>query len=174
MSRPSFCRRVLAACDIRAVFEHAHARLRHAFGADEPPARVAAAWAVGVGISLSPLLGLHTVIALALAFLFRLNKVDVLLGTLIINPWTLTIYFPAAVTLGTFVTGAKLQAMKLISVREVLMPSAWQGQAHALKPVLTAWVVGATPCALVGGLATFLLLRRAIERHRRRHAAPKV
>jgi uncharacterized protein len=174
MSRQSFCKRVLAACDMRVVIEHAHARLRHAFGADEPAARVAAAWAVGVGISLSPLLGLHTVIALALAFLLRLNKVDVLLGTLIINPWTLTIYFPAAVTLGTLVTGAKLHAVKLISMRELLTPSAWQSQAHALKPVLTAWFLGTTPCALVVALATFLLLRHAIERHRRRHPAPKV
>jgi len=157
-----------------AVLKHARTRLRHAFGADEPPARLAAAWAVGVGISLSPLLGLHTVIALALAFLLRLNKVDVLLGTLVINPWTLTIYFPAAVTLGTLVTGTKLQAVKLISMRELLTPLAWQGQAHALKPVLTAWAVGATPCALVGGLATFFLLRRAIERYRRRHATPRV
>jgi len=171
MSRPSFCRRVLAACDMRVGIEHAHARLRHAFGADEPAARVAAAWAVGVGISLSPLLGLHTVIALALAFLLRLNKVDVLLGTLIINPWTLTIYFPAAVTLGTLVTG---QAVRLLSPRELLTPSAWQSQAHALKPVLTAWFLGATPCALLVALATFFLLRRAIERHRRRHPAPKV
>jgi uncharacterized protein (DUF2062 family) len=170
MSRHRFFNRVLAAGDMRAMFRHAHARLRHAFGADEPPARVAAAWALGVGISLSPLLGLHTVIALALAFLFRLNKVDVLLGTLIINPWTLTIYFPAAVTLGALVTG---EAVRLLSPRELLSGSAWQGQAHALKPVLKAWFVGATPFALLVALATFLLLRRAIERHRRRHPAPK-
>jgi hypothetical protein len=156
---------------VKALFEHAHARLRHAFGADEPPGRVAAAWALGIGLSLSPLLGLHALIALALAFLFRLNKVDVLLGTLVINPWTLTLYFPAAVTLGAFLTGTKLHAVRLIPVRELFSPPAWHDQALAFKPMLTAWFVGATPCAVVVGIATFLLLQRAIERHRRHLAA---
>ena len=69
-------------------------RLAAALGANQPASRVAAAWAVGVGIGLSPALGLHTALALAVALAFRLNKVDVLLGTLIVNP-DAAIQYPA-------------------------------------------------------------------------------
>ena len=69
---------------------------------------VAVAAPLMIGIGLSPLMGLHTVLALVLALLFRLNKVDVLLGTLIINPWTLTLFFPAAVYLGKRITGVHM------------------------------------------------------------------
>ncbi|MFI5143770.1 MAG: DUF2062 domain-containing protein, partial [Thermoanaerobaculales bacterium] len=62
---------------MRPLLEHLRDRLQSVVGVKEPPARLAAAWAVGIGIGMSPFLGLHTAIALLLAFAFRLNKVDV-------------------------------------------------------------------------------------------------
>jgi len=56
---------------------------------DEPPRRLAAAFALGVFIAFSPWLGLHIVSAVALAWLFRLNKVVVLTASLLNNPWTI-------------------------------------------------------------------------------------
>src|SRR5271167_2106233 len=68
-------------------------RFKHRFaqmlGSDSPPEVVAASFAIGVAISFTPLLGLHWIIALLLAVILRLNKVDVLLGTLVVNPLTL-------------------------------------------------------------------------------------
>jgi uncharacterized protein (DUF2062 family) len=133
------------------------------------PERLAAAWALGIGIGLSPLIGLHTVIALALAIVFRLNKLDVVLGTLIINPWTMPIYFPVAVLLGKRVTGVDVPRFVRFQPESVLDLAVWRENAPWLKSMLLAWGVGAAILALLACLATYLLLRRVIRVHREHH-----
>lgn len=149
------------------IFERFRARLRQIVGLNESPERLAAAWTLGVGIGLSPLLGLHTVIALLAAFAFRLNKVDVLLGTLIINPWTMPVYLPAAVLLGRNLTGlvpAPGQGAELL-----LDPMNWRTEATALRNLIITWGVGASLATLIGAGLTYLILVRVIRAHRRRH-----
>lgn len=144
-------------------------RLAAALGANQPASRVAAAWAVGVGIGLSPVLGLHTALALAVALAFRLNKVDVLLGTLIINPWTLTVYFPAAVMLGKRLTGLTVPAIVLPDLSALLDLDTWRQQEAWLKPLMMSWWAGASLIAAVAAVTTFYVVRRLIVRHRSRH-----
>lgn len=153
---------------MRAFARAARDRLRRLVGADESAGRLAAAWAVGVAISLSPLLGLHTGLALILAFVLRLNKIDVLLGTLLINPWTLPPYFAAAVTFGAWVSGTGVPEVALPDPDLLLSVSAWREHAAWLKPLLLAWFTGAGVASPVGGVITYLAVRRAIEGRRRR------
>ena len=158
---------------MKELLDRVRARLGGAVGVNEPPARLAAAWALGIGLGLSPLIGLHTAIALLLAVAFRLNKVDVLLGTLIANPWTLTVYFPAAVFLGRWITGVRIPRMELPPPSRMLQLALWRSNAHWVRCILIAWGVGATVCALVAGVGTYFVLRRAIEHHRLRLAAAR-
>ncbi|MGZ5430544.1 MAG: DUF2062 domain-containing protein, partial [Thermoanaerobaculia bacterium] len=69
-------------------------------GSDSPPEVVAASFAIGVAISFTPLFGLHWIIALLLAVILRLNKVDVLLGTLVVNPLTFPAVAAVAIPIG--------------------------------------------------------------------------
>ena len=154
---------------MRQIWVRAKARFVEVVGIHESPERLAAAWALGIGIGLSPLMGLHTVLALVLALLFRLNKVDVLLGTLIINPWTLTVYFPAAVYLGKRITGVHIPRFVRHNPSEILRAAMWHDNAPWLRSVLLAWSVGAAVLALLGGLGMYLLLTRAIRIHRAHH-----
>jgi len=156
---------------VRTFARSVRARLARLLGADEPPGRLAAAWAVGVTISLSPLLGLHTGLALVIALVFRLNKIDVLLGTLLINPWTLPPYFAAAVILGAWVTGTDMADLSLPDPDLFLSLSAWREHAAWLKPILLAWFAGAGVTAPVGGVVTYLVVRRLIESRGRRAAS---
>ena len=144
-------------------------RLRAAVGTHEPPSRLAAAWGIGIAVGLSPFLGLHTVLALLLAFSFRLNKLDVLLGTLVMNPWTFPVYFPAAALLGRWITGIRVPRVVLPHVTQLLHPEVWREQAEWMRPLLVVWGVGATIVAVAGGLATFYVVRAFILVHRRRH-----
>ena len=56
---------------VRRKFRH---YLRRLLALDDTPERIALAFAVGVFLAFSPLLGLHTVLGLAIAFLFGLNR----------------------------------------------------------------------------------------------------
>ena len=74
-------------------------------GRAQTPERVAAAVAVGVGVGLSPFIGFHFLMAIGLAFLFRLNKLDTVLGSLIGNPWTLPPFFAVGYRVGRALLG---------------------------------------------------------------------
>ncbi len=156
---------------MRAILERARSRFQDAVGIHESPERLAAAWALGIGLGLSPMLGLHTVIALLLAFAFRLNKVDVLLGTLVANPWTLTVYFPAAVWVGKRMTGVRVPRFVIPRPEEVLHAAMWRERAPWLRSLLLTWGVGSSVLALLAALVTYLVLKRLIVFHRRRQAA---
>src|SRR6185503_8685543 len=79
----------------RTVAAKALSRLRRAFVArlgavlrlDDPPWRVALALAIGVFISCTPFWGLQTVLSLAVATIFRLNRAVTVTGTWLNLPW---------------------------------------------------------------------------------------
>ncbi|MFQ5931031.1 MAG: DUF2062 domain-containing protein, partial [Nitrospiraceae bacterium] len=56
---------------------------------NESPHRVALAFATGAFIAFSPTYGLHTLSVVFCAWVFRLNVLALLGGSLINNPWTL-------------------------------------------------------------------------------------
>jgi len=76
----------------------------------DTPHRTALAYAVGVFFGFSPVLGLHTVLGLAIAFLFGLNRIAVVLGIYSNLPWILPAYY----TLTTLLGAAILRVQVLI------------------------------------------------------------
>jgi uncharacterized protein (DUF2062 family) len=79
---------------------------RRLLALDDPPERTALAFSVGVFIAFSPFLGLHTILATLLAFLFRLNKVAIYTGTFINNPFlTLVPIIVASYAIGALALG---------------------------------------------------------------------
>lgn len=156
---------------MRFIARHFRERLRAVLGANEPADRVAAAWALGVGIALSPFFFFHTVLALALAFLLRLNKPDVVLGTLIMNPWTQPVYFPAAVWLGGTVTGVSLAWDAVPAPGELLTRAFWGSGNEFVRSVAMTWGVGSALISVLIGPVTFVALRRLIVVLRRHHTA---
>ena len=60
---------------------------RRLMALDDPPERTALAFSIGVFIAFSPFLGLHTIMATVLAFMFRFNKIAIYTGTFVNNPF---------------------------------------------------------------------------------------
>jgi len=86
------------------------ATFRRLLALDDPPERTALAFSIGVFIAFSPFLGLHTIVATLIAFLFRLNKIAIYTGTFTNNPFfTLVPIIIASYTVGAFVLGRPLR-----------------------------------------------------------------
>jgi uncharacterized protein (DUF2062 family) len=79
--------------------------LRRLLSLEDSPERIAFAFAIGVFFAFSPLLGLHTFLGLCVAFCFGLNRVAVLVGVFVNNPWTLVPIYAAATYVGGIVVG---------------------------------------------------------------------
>jgi hypothetical protein len=138
---------------------------------DDTPSRVALAFGLGVFIAFFPILGTHTALALGTAFVFRLNRVAVLAGTLMSNPWTFVPMLTAGTLLGCVLMGVSPSALAEVdwgaSGSRFL-----QSLVGGLGPLLWPLVVGNVVLgALVGGL-TFLVVRALLgARQARRTAA---
>lgn len=75
-------------------------RVRAAFHLDDPPWRIAVSLAVGVFVSFTPFWGAQTLLALALATVFRLNRVVTVTGTWINLPWFAPFVYAGALGVG--------------------------------------------------------------------------
>ncbi|MBA2704447.1 MAG: DUF2062 domain-containing protein [Blastocatellia bacterium] len=83
---------------------------RRLLALDDPPERTAFAFSIGVFIAFSPLLGLHTILATLVAFLFRFNKIAVYTGTFINNPFvTLVPIIISSYAIGAFLLGGRCE-----------------------------------------------------------------
>jgi uncharacterized protein len=137
----------------------------------DTPARTAAAYALGVFFGFSPLLGLHTVLAIGFAFALRLNRVAVLLGVYSNLPWILVPYY----TLATWLGAALMRIDVPPGVPEALVDSlanrSWSEfrvAAVNLKPFLWAYALGSTLGAIVIAVAAYRVAFVMITTHRKR------
>ena len=139
-------------------------------GREQSPERVAAAIAVGVGAGFSPFLGFHIWIALGLAFLFRLNKIDAALGQFVGNPWTLPALYAYGYRIGRALLGYDRRSVPPLHWDRLLHSDFW----HAFKgptfaPRLLSFLVGTTVIAIFAGLAAYVLFLSLLRLYHRRH-----
>lgn len=129
------------------------AKLKKAFKEDPRPQRVALSFAVGTAISFSPFLGFHLLIAIVVAFLFRLNKVEMILGTFVNNPWTFPFVYGGAYFLGAWMLRLKHPSfsLDLITKPGFLIPLA----------------LGCTVFMVIAGGLAYLVALTVIRRLRR-------
>jgi uncharacterized protein (DUF2062 family) len=143
-------------------------------GREQPPERVAAAVALGVGVGLSPFIGFHFILAVVLAFAFRLNKLDTVLGSLVGNPWTLPPFFAAGYRVGRALLGllgfSSTRAAPSLHWHRILHQDFWVAfRGPGFGPRLAAFLVGTTLLATAVALATYGVLRGLLRLYHRRH-----
>lgn len=149
-------------------------RFRNAFlemlGRHQEPEKVAASFAIGVAIAFSPLIGFHFLLAIVLAVLLKLNKLDVVLGTLVVNPLTLGPVSAAALPVGRFILRARQEAVTHLPWADLLRPTAWAQAGPTMKTIGLQWGVGMFAFSIVFGSLTYLVLVRVLRRRRARAA----
>ena len=84
---------------------------------EDTPERTALAYSIGIFLGFSPFVGLHTLVGLAVAFLFGLNRVAILLGVWTNTPWWIVPFYVIATWVGMWVTGFRID---LASFKEIL------------------------------------------------------
>jgi uncharacterized protein (DUF2062 family) len=139
-------------------------------GREEPPERVAAAIAIGIGVGFSPFIGFHIWIALGLAFLLRLNKVDAALGQFVGNPWTLPAVYALGYRLGRRLLHYDRRSAPRLAWDRLLHSDFWKAfEGPVFAPRLLSFLVGTTVIAIAIGLATYLLFLAILRIYHRRH-----
>jgi hypothetical protein len=142
----------------------------HLMGKEDPPERIAAAFALGVAISFfTPLTGFHTLIALGLAFLLGLSKVDVVMGTFVVNPWTVVPVISFEEWIGKKVLRLSPALAPHLPWREILHKRFWHTLRGSGWHYLAALTVGSVVASALAATATYFLVRGIILRYQRMH-----
>jgi len=124
---------------------------------DSHPGHIAAGFAVGVFISITPLFGLHTPLAIALAFIFRLNKLTTITGAWVNTPLTVLPVLMISYRLGAFVLGQQTGAVSFHTLE-------W----HHLKDYAAPLFIGSSLIGLIAALFSYALCYWLVIRFRRK------
>jgi uncharacterized protein (DUF2062 family) len=142
---------------------------------EDTPERTALAFSIGVFLGFSPFLGLHTLTGLAVAFVFKLNRVAILLGVWSNTPWWLVPFYTLATWLGMWVVQFRidwstLQEMFRFGKERGFLTSEFWMQIASQWGLLGSFLVGSMILALLLALIAYPLSLRGIRFYRSQKA----
>ncbi|MEO8501652.1 MAG: DUF2062 domain-containing protein [Vicinamibacteria bacterium] len=164
-----------------------NAALQSLLHLEDPPHRTALAFGAGIFIAFSPFLGLHTLIAIVIAFAFRLNRVAVVAGAWV-NVWALIPCYMFGTLIGALLLGVDSSHLNvhLLGRAETLVRSTvawslvgeWRQALKAMGGVLKVFggllwpfIVGNTLLGLVASVPAYVLCLKFLEARAHRKAA---
>lgn len=127
---------------------------------DNHPGHIAAGFAVGVFISFTPFFGLHTALAVAAAFLFRLNKLTCITGAWVNTPITMVPVLGISYKLGAFLRGRPIKDLPISGALE------W----HNLERYAKSLVLGSSILGFVAAVISYFLCYYLVLRFRAKDA----
>jgi uncharacterized protein (DUF2062 family) len=133
------------------------------------PTRIAAAFSIGLFIAFFPILGIHTWLGLGLAVAFRLNKVAILIGVWVNNPWTVGPMLTAGTLLGCTLLGVSPATLGRVdwSLRG---PAFYESFVAGFRPLVLPYVAGNLVLGLFAAAVAFVLLRAVLMRREARQS----
>lgn len=139
-------------------------RLKAILSLDSHPGHIAAGFAAGVFISFTPFFGVHTPMAVAAAFIFRLNKVTCVTGAWVNTPVTVVPALLLSHKLGLLLLGRPPQTLHL---QELTFAYALELlKSHGL-PIM----VGSSLIGFGAALLAYFLIYSLVVRSRQRDEA---
>jgi uncharacterized protein len=151
------------------------AAFRRLLAIDDPPERTALAFSIGVFIAFSPFLGLHTIMATIVAFVFRFNKVAIYAGTFINNPLlTLVPIIIVSYAVGALLMGRPLkipdEGLELLKNPRIFTGDYYKQVFVQSWGIVLPFSVGSTVLSVVCSLVAYPLTLRALRAYRSRKA----
>jgi len=138
---------------------------------------VAIGFAIGVLVSFTPLIGLHTVLTIVIAYVLGRSVGAGIIGTLIFNPLTWAMIATANITVGKMLLGKTKP--HTVRIEEGLGGFArlWEAGSHIFYPYLLGGLVLGTIAAVVGFVLTkrsLITYRKQVYERRKRKREAKV
>jgi len=131
----------------------------------DTPQRTALSYAIGVFWSFSPFLGLHTVLAIGTALVFRLNRLATLMGVWTNLPWIVIPYYALATWVGMKILGTNGITFPAVGLSDLYSAEFWEWLASQWKLLIPA-VVGSSVLALALSIAAYPAALFIIRRYR--------
>ena len=137
-------------------------KIRQVVGVKDSPRKIAISFGLGIFIGISPILGLHTVLGILVAWICRLNKFVTLVGVYVTNPWTIVPIYTFATWLGG----------RILGMEHILPEIDWHNAGildliRELEPILLPFIVGSVSLGFVTGIVGYIVIYHSVVRQRR-------
>ena len=132
-------------------------RFRAILTLDNHPGHISAGFAVGVFISFTPFFTFHTLIAIAAAFIFRLNKLTCITGSWVNTPLTVLPILGLSYKLGRILRGLHPSELHVKGLE-------WQ----QLKAQAASLLLGSSILGFVAAVAAYFICYYLVVRFRRK------
>ena len=132
-------------------------RFKEILSLDSHPGHIATGFAVGVFISFTPFFGAHTPLAIAVAFLFRLNKLTCITGAWINTPLTVIPVLGLSYKLGRILRGLPPVDLHVRSLE-------WQ----VLKKYAASLILGSSILGFVAAVVAYFACYFLVVRFRQK------
>ena len=127
-----------------------------------PPEDVAAGWALGMFVGCAVPFGLQLIVSVPLALMMRVSKIGATLGTLITNPVTIFIIYPAQ----TWAVNRLLFGGSLTFQRLMYMEWTWHSVRRLGAEAMVSFFLGGLALGMIFSPITYFLVRRLVLRYR--------
>jgi uncharacterized protein (DUF2062 family) len=131
---------------------------------EDTPHRTALAFGIGVWLAFFPIYGIHTAMALVIAFLFRLNRAALIVGAWVNNPWTVAPLYTCGTLLGCALLGVSPDGFRNIDW-ELHGVAFMRALVQGLRPYVWSFVLGNTILGLLAGSAAYVIMKSLLYRH---------
>jgi len=133
------------------------------------PYSIASGFACGVAVSFTPLFGLHSGMAILLAWMMGGNILAAFIGTTVGNPWTFPFMWIASYRVGEWLLAIDgLGEESLMHAFARIFDTLWDDPVQAaedLWPILLPTAIGGIPLGIVSWFVTYYPLRRIVARY---------
>lgn len=137
-------------------------RFKDILSLDSHPGHISAGLAVGVFISFTPFFGIHTPLAILAAFVFRLNKLTCLTGSLVNTPLTVVPVLGLSFKLGRWLRGCPPLELH---IKEELT---WRYAIELLHKHGTSILLGSSILGFLAAIIAYFLCYYLVVRFRRK------
>ena len=133
-----------------------------------PPEDVAAGWALGMFIGCAVPFGLQLIVSIPLALMMRVSKVGATLGTLVTNPVSIFVIYPAQTwAVNRLLFGGSLSFGRLMETEW-----SWAAVRQLGGEAMVSFFLGGLALGMVLSPITYFAVRRIVIRHRSRVRPP--
>ena len=129
---------------------------------DDSPQRIALGFGIGVFLGILP--GTGPIAALALAFMFKINKAAALLGSVLTNTWLSLVTFVLSIKIGSAILGVEWTQIQQQS-RDLMDHFSWKAffdvsLLNIIKPLLIGYAVVGFICGCAAYVLVLILLKK--------------
>ena len=150
---------------VTSILKKVKEEIKYLISIKESPKRLALSIGLSVFVGLMPIMGIQVPVGLGLAIIFRLNKIILVSGAAIINPWTIIPLYSFYVWLGATILRVKF-SIDYIDWNNISLYSLYNSMDHLLLPLLLGSSLIAITTSIASGFISYYFInKRYLKKH---------